>query len=451
MEQVTLINQIPVGNVQQKPKTGIEEEGTLFALLLQELGVNSLNMPFTFSKAEGEVQQLQEDNTQEDTSLLLENLNAGIFIPYQLLINESMETLQTDLPVSTEQQSGFQELLKVLDLGQDGDAALTNWFGSLTSEQQNKAVILLNQMIFPSNQPVKNTTDTVLLTGREMDNEFADHLLKGALNEWHQLFSESSEKKGKESPLTADLISKLDMLVKEDGIEGKTQAHVQQEELILPRNLLIQDRYVQSKDSVKMESTELVEQELPVKTVNLQQLQTNHVNLQKGKPVDLPVSDKGNGLETLMVNKDFSSELGKVVMRHLRLPSGITETKLQLHPQELGQIDIKLTANQGQITAQFFAETIVGKELLEAQIHQLKQSLILQGYQVDRIEVQQISSSSSSSNDMNLDLKNGFNFSEQPESKHQSKNRGSFYSTPLEENENGYGSLFSESGIDYTV
>ncbi|WP_307852044.1 flagellar hook-length control protein FliK [Neobacillus rhizophilus] len=74
---------------------------------------------------------------------------------------------------------------------------------------------------------------------------------------------------------------------------------------------------------------------------------------------------------------------------HLHKGSDIIEAKFSLTPEHLGEIDIKIVIQKGQVTAQFLADTAHGKEMLDSQMSLLKASLQQQGFQVDKIEVAQ--------------------------------------------------------------
>ena len=58
---------------------------------------------------------------------------------------------------------------------------------------------------------------------------------------------------------------------------------------------------------------------------------------------------------------------------------GFLKHVLTLSPENLGQVDVKLTMHNGQLVAHFAAQTLLGKEMLEGQLSQLKQSLQGQG------------------------------------------------------------------------
>ncbi|TCS82941.1 flagellar hook-length control protein FliK [Tepidibacillus fermentans] len=159
-----------------------------------------------------------------------------------------------------------------------------------------------------------------------------------------------------------------------------------------------------------------------------------------------------NKSESLPLTHNFANELGKVIVKHVQLPSGVSETKIQLHPQELGQIDVKITSHQGQISAQLVADTLVAKELMEGQIQQLRQSLIQQGFIVERIEVQHVPSSPATHSFQ--DMKGGFQFSQQQQTARQfsrpKQNLSSYY-VYSDEQEEFHGVAYQISGIDYTA
>ncbi|MFB5660562.1 flagellar hook-length control protein FliK [Alteribacillus sp. HJP-4] len=79
--------------------------------------------------------------------------------------------------------------------------------------------------------------------------------------------------------------------------------------------------------------------------------------------------------------------LGKTNLPSLK--NGAKELTLKLHPEHLGRVDIKLTQQNGQIIAQLLTTTKAARELVEQQIHHLKQSFQQQNIQVERIEIQQ--------------------------------------------------------------
>ncbi len=93
-----------------------------------------------------------------------------------------------------------------------------------------------------------------------------------------------------------------------------------------------------------------------------------------------------------MVQADqFAEQVTELFVKQMKIGStnGVSEAKLILYPQSLGQVDVKITSQNGLITAQFAAETATGKELLDNQLPQLRAALTQLGLQVDRLEVTQ--------------------------------------------------------------
>jgi len=107
--------------------------------------------------------------------------------------------------------------------------------------------------------------------------------------------------------------------------------------------------------------------------------QFNRVQFQPVKPEIVPIQ-KENFLQEMT---DFL--LSKIKVSPL--PNG-TEARVSLYPEQLGQVDVKITLQQGQMIAQFVAETNMGRELLEANLAGLRSALQQQGIQVTKFEVQ---------------------------------------------------------------
>lgn len=93
-----------------------------------------------------------------------------------------------------------------------------------------------------------------------------------------------------------------------------------------------------------------------------------------------------------VVNADqFATEMSDLFVKQMKLGNfrGLSQAKITLNPESLGQVDVRLTLQNGVLTAHFTAETKNGKELLDNQMSQLRSALVNQGLQVDRLEVSQ--------------------------------------------------------------
>lgn len=91
--------------------------------------------------------------------------------------------------------------------------------------------------------------------------------------------------------------------------------------------------------------------------------------------------------------ENFSSEMTSFIINKLEIvkQTGFTEARISLNPEHLGQVDIKLTMQNGQLIAQFMTRSTDAKELIDQQMAQLRSALIAQGLQVEKIEVTQSS------------------------------------------------------------
>ncbi|OMC88809.1 hypothetical protein BK128_02405 [Viridibacillus sp. FSL H7-0596] len=68
---------------------------------------------------------------------------------------------------------------------------------------------------------------------------------------------------------------------------------------------------------------------------------------------------------------------------------GMTKLLIKLYPENLGTIRVELVQKDGVMTARLLASTALGKEMLDSQLNSLKQGLVNQNIQLDRIDVTQ--------------------------------------------------------------
>ncbi|WP_458119177.1 flagellar hook-length control protein FliK [Paenibacillus sp. Z6-24] len=92
--------------------------------------------------------------------------------------------------------------------------------------------------------------------------------------------------------------------------------------------------------------------------------------------------------------QNFSQEMGKFIVSKFDIQqlNGVSEAKIILNPEHLGQVDVKISIQDGQLIAQFITEKHGAKDLLEQQMAQLRSALQAQGLQVEKLEVTQSSS-----------------------------------------------------------
>lgn len=71
----------------------------------------------------------------------------------------------------------------------------------------------------------------------------------------------------------------------------------------------------------------------------------------------------------------------------LDIKQGVSEMEIKLHPQELGNMYLKLTVEKGMVTAQFLTENVRVKELIEQNISLLRDTFAKDGITWDKITV----------------------------------------------------------------
>ncbi|MEK4288123.1 flagellar hook-length control protein FliK [Paenibacillus sp. FSL P4-0502] len=89
--------------------------------------------------------------------------------------------------------------------------------------------------------------------------------------------------------------------------------------------------------------------------------------------------------------QQFAQEMTGFITGKLEIvqKGGIAEATISLFPENLGQVDVKITMQNGHLVAQFMTEHTGAKDMLEQQMNQLRAALQSQGLQVEKLEVTQ--------------------------------------------------------------
>jgi flagellar hook-length control protein FliK len=119
----------------------------------------------------------------------------------------------------------------------------------------------------------------------------------------------------------------------------------------------------------------------------------------KGDNVGMPAATPSMAPSpTLVPVQQFAEQMGKYLVKQFALTqgNGTHEAQISLHPEHLGQVDIKITIHNGQLTAQFITASGAARDLLDNQMSQLRTTLQGQGLHVERMEVVQQSSTTDS-------------------------------------------------------
>ncbi|GGA16138.1 flagellar hook-length control protein FliK [Psychrobacillus lasiicapitis] len=89
-------------------------------------------------------------------------------------------------------------------------------------------------------------------------------------------------------------------------------------------------------------------------------------------------------------SEEFLKELQKVMNRvQFGQTGGANRLVIKVYPEQLGTIRIELVQKDGILTAKMLASTALGKELLDSNSSHLKQSLVNQNIQIDKLEITQ--------------------------------------------------------------
>lgn len=148
-------------------------------------------------------------------------------------------------------------------------------------------------------------------------------------------------------------------------------------------------------------------QELPEQTDSFDKSLLNM--LDEKEQLQMPTFQTANSGTSLIPSPNMMDPIGKgtfeMPVRASHLANDVTkvlsaaidvqktndnlEATFSLKPEHLGKVDVKVSIHEGNVTAQFFASTSLGKEVLETQVHALRAALEQQGFQVDKIDISQ--------------------------------------------------------------
>jgi flagellar hook-length control protein FliK len=94
---------------------------------------------------------------------------------------------------------------------------------------------------------------------------------------------------------------------------------------------------------------------------------------------------------SFVVADDFAKSMTGMIVQKFDLTTvnGVSEAKIMLFPEHLGQVDVRITMQNGLLTAIFQTDTAMAKDMLDNQMAQLRSALQAQGLMVDKLEVSQ--------------------------------------------------------------
>jgi len=88
-------------------------------------------------------------------------------------------------------------------------------------------------------------------------------------------------------------------------------------------------------------------------------------------------------------NQQFTEQLLQVINagKFSRLGNGHSQLVVRLHPEHLGSLTIKLVQENGELTAKIIASTASAKELIEANINQLRHAIPAQNIIIEKFDI----------------------------------------------------------------
>jgi flagellar hook-length control protein FliK len=94
---------------------------------------------------------------------------------------------------------------------------------------------------------------------------------------------------------------------------------------------------------------------------------------------------------TVMNARQFAEQMADFMVKQFTVTRTglVSEAKISLVPEHLGQLDVKISVTGGIVTAEFTAENAGARGMLEMQLPMLRAALEQQGLQVDRLVVSQ--------------------------------------------------------------
>ncbi|RIX51823.1 flagellar hook-length control protein FliK [Paenibacillus nanensis] len=92
---------------------------------------------------------------------------------------------------------------------------------------------------------------------------------------------------------------------------------------------------------------------------------------------------------TFVLAEDFAETMNGLIVQKfdVRTLNGASEARLMLFPEHMGQVDVRISMQNGVLTAVFQTDTAMAKDMLDNQMAQLRASLQAQGLNVEKLEV----------------------------------------------------------------
>ncbi len=343
--------QAPVQTGSNQPGKGIEDSSVSMA---------------TFTQILGEIQQSISPlaSSQEQTELL----EMGI-----------VEDGNQESPEWTQEQ--WQEVL----------AMLKTFFQVLNQSSESISGSVENGL----NQP---TTHSLLLTQEGMES-IGLKLEKGPLSSISEVLSIIHKMGQNETEIPRDVANQFDKIMKILGPStSKGEAQEPFSEMISQsphENKVVSWQLGQGSGVLRFQPIDKSQ------SVSLEGMDTGTEAESEGPSTGAMPIFSGSGLLRIqsqqvkpvpyaMNSENFVPEMTEFLVSKIKISplTGGTEARVSLSPEHLGQLDMRISMQQGQMVAQFIAESAVARDMLESNLSALRSALQQQGIQVGKIDIQ---------------------------------------------------------------
>ena len=321
------------------------------------------------------------------------NLGKGRLLHTEKALGEIAETNQTGKDAATEENEVSLETIQDLMLG------LTN-VSSLLKEEK-----IISQAPKSGNEIV-----SLLEAVQSAEGDL------GVL-ENHKYFFNSNMRNGilKETGALAEGLTETDSIqsVNSEVLNSNTK-----QETIFASQINGSESMAENKDGLKVVKAE----EGVIPSIDKLKGDTEPVaRTQSGTEYLNPLQNSASFNETLETNQPQAiakaepySQIGDEILTKLE-QKGPTEFAMQLEPEDLGQIDIKLKLNDGKLMIDILAASSKTQALLTSQVDKLITSMGLQNVQVESVQVSQqmnYFSQSQDSQNQGYSMSSGMDFSQ---------------------------------------
>ena len=305
-----------------------------------------------YGVSEEEIQSLLDDMGLSVLDLLNpENLVNFIMQLTSITSSEELLLDESFLTIMETMDSLAEGLMKDLNVDMEGLQELVNQMELVSEETQLPEDFQQIIETAVENTNTEETVDNAVETTQTVD-------------EATQVVEETTETV-EETSKTVEDEKEIQVEIKDETSEGKT-TEVKTEE---------QDAFTNNQNS---ENNSMLNH-----NSNTDNLVTNQPNVTVNTIADMAQTQFSSylGTETVQIIEQIVQQM------KVTISAETTSMEMQLNPENLGKVYVKISSEEGVVNAQFHATNEVVKEALEAQVATLRENLNQAGVKVDAIEV----------------------------------------------------------------